>query len=84
MKILTTEQFNALSEEKKRYWQRRNPDDWTSHDRSYTPIQIDLEDAERVLEYVKIALIDHPYELKLDYVNMILTAAMNNLKQLTK
>lgn len=102
MKPLTTEQFNALPEERRKYWQPVWPISQFSCGKEkpphhFTPIQINLEDAERVLlearEMIKCSIsvniqdqskIGKAYILGLKSAVPVITTALNNLKQLTK
>lgn len=106
MKTITTEQFNALPEERRKYWKETGSDlivnphstglfDLFILKKTYTPIQINLEDAERVLEEAMheieasrhndtLGEFDVGYNYSIDRNIFLLTTALNNLKQLTK
>lgn len=83
MKTINKSEYDALPEERRKYW---NPYIDFYANIVYTPIQINLEDAERVLEEAREKFKKEyesamsPYHATLD----IFDEALSNLKQLTK
>lgn len=85
MKPLTTEQFNALPEERRKYWEEiRTPTGEDGVAVEYEQLTINLEDAERVLEEAMEKIEKQRVKNGVNITKRTLAEAINNLKQLTK
>lgn len=78
MKTLTTEQYNALPEEQKQYWDTKRPK-FHGTQTYYTQVRIPLEDAERV---IKELILSNPQNKAEEWHNIGLIEAINQLQEL--